>query len=151
MQSEGSSYGPSARDGGLLDSMKTLKSPNRSLQFSEDPPPTPFTHPSQPHPTLFPFLQHSHHHQKHFTVWLYSLPEGACCRDTELNWTRQSLSRNHVLSLKIQKASIWRLFCQYPLQSALPQSEALHWRTAAILMCAQTSPLHRPNTPITLF
>lgn len=95
MQSEGSSYGSSARDGGLLDSMKTLTSPNWSLQFSVDPL-------SYPHLTPVLSLRHSHTSPPpENTVWLYSRPEGACCRDTEtiticrstITWPR-SLTEN---------------------------------------------------------
>lgn len=120
MQSEGSSYGPSARDGGLLDSMKTLKISKLKPPVLRGPPPPTFpTHSSQSHLTLLPLLQHNHMppstKKNTSLVWLYSLPEGACCRDTELNWnktitiSRSTLTRPRSLTEKIQETSIWRL------------------------------------------
>ena len=81
MQSKGSSYGPSARDGGLLDSMKTLKSPNWSLQFSEDP-----TSPSPPHPNL-PNLTPFPSTQSYATPIAKKKNTSLSDSDTELNKT----------------------------------------------------------------
>lgn len=58
MQSKGSSFRPSARDGGLLDPMKTLKSPEPKPPVLREPPhPHP---PSIPCLTLPAFLCHHH-------------------------------------------------------------------------------------------
>lgn len=88
MQSEGSSYGPSARDGGLLDSMKTLKSPNRSLQFSEDPP-TPPHSPIPPNPTQPYSLFYSTVTTTKNTSLFDSTPFLKVPAVETLNWTEQ--------------------------------------------------------------
>lgn len=56
MQSKGSSFRPSARDGGLLDPMKTLKSPKPKPPVLRETPTAPHNPPvdTLPNPTRFP-------------------------------------------------------------------------------------------------
>ena len=92
MQSEGSSYGPSARDGGLLDSMKTLKiSPPKPPVLRgplPSPPPTP--NPSRPHTPLLYFPTQSHATTTTTTSPFDSTPFLKAPAVETLNWTRQS-------------------------------------------------------------
>lgn len=92
MQSKGSSFRPSARDGGLLDPMKTLKSPKPKPPVLRETPTAPHNPPvdTLPNPTRFPLPPSHATAVTRITVWLYFLPKGACCRDTEPNWPRQS-------------------------------------------------------------